>query len=482
MLLQTLLYTVQQYKLILPEMRVLVAVSGGADSLALLHALHDLSRVTSGDNKSPVLDCELYVATYNHGLRGADGAADAQFVRDMAEQWGLPVMVGAGDVQHLANIHGIGIESAARIARYAFLVEVAQQVQADVIATAHHADDQAETIMMHIIRGAGTQGLTGMAYVRDVPGHAGWRLIRPLLDVTRTQIEQYCAEHNLQPRTDATNFDMTYWRNAIRHQLMPQLRDYNPNIVSALRQLADVAATEQDYMQQQFDEVVLPRLSLSDGAVQFDSRWFHNLHPAMQRWLARWLLGRFDMDAAFHIIEALVQRLRNHHQPLVTIDGLPVSLQVMTCGDEVVVMRMGAIHPVATAYWHMKSGEVIAVAVPGDVVVVPDDGYASWRMQVRLHHDERVDARLAMPPDAQVQLRTRQPGDTVQPLGMGGRSRKLKSWMIDRKIPQSLRDTIPLLVVDGQIAAIILKGDWMIADPFAVHADSARVVYFALYG
>src|SRR5262249_43267249 len=148
--------------------------------------------------------------------RGQAGAEDAKFVVEMANSWGVPVTMGQIDVAKLAQEQRTGIEAAARLARYQFLAKVAHEVSALRIAVAHHADDQAETVLMHLIRGSGIRGLSGMAWSAPVPDHPDLTLIRPSLAVTRAQIEAYCAENSLIPRQDATNTDISLLRNRLR--------------------------------------------------------------------------------------------------------------------------------------------------------------------------------------------------------------------------------------------------------------------------
>ncbi|MBZ0278007.1 MAG: tRNA lysidine(34) synthetase TilS, partial [Anaerolineae bacterium] len=234
---QKFFQTIQKHNLIPPHTMIVVAVSGGADSLALLHLLRDIRKR---------LRCDLHVATLDHGLRGEAGAADARFVAETAASWGLPVTVGQVSVPALMSQTGQGLEAAARRARYAFLAQTAQTTGAAVIASAHHADDQAETILLHLLRGAGLNGLRGMAYRAPVPGYPHLTLIRPLLNVTRTEIDSYCREHGLVPREDASNQDVAMLRNRIRAEVLPRLRTINPQIAQALISLADNAAVDQD--------------------------------------------------------------------------------------------------------------------------------------------------------------------------------------------------------------------------------------------
>ncbi len=207
---------------VLQGRRVIVGVSGGADSLCLLHLLH---------RAAAALNVTLYVATLDHGLRGQAGAEDAAFVEQIAQAWGLPVRRERQDVVALAREHGLGIEDAARRARYTFLARAAQEAGAAVIAVAHNADDQAETVLMRVIRGSGLAGLRGMLPLSPLsadhllpgaPPVEGLLLARPLLDVPRADIDAYCAAHDLHPRQYATNYEQSKMPTRGRHTVCPK--------------------------------------------------------------------------------------------------------------------------------------------------------------------------------------------------------------------------------------------------------------------
>lgn len=211
--------------------RVLVAVSGGADSVALLRGLLDLREE---------LSLELFVAHLNHQLRGTEADADANWVAELGKRFHLPTLVEGCDVARLAEEKRVGIEEAARDARYAFLPRVAQQCACPEIALAHTADDQAETVLHHLLRGTGLAGLRGIPITRVLP--SGIRLVRPLRNVSRSTVEAYLQEVGQEYRVDHTNTDASYTRNRLRHELLPLLtRDYQPRLGEVLGRLGQQA-------------------------------------------------------------------------------------------------------------------------------------------------------------------------------------------------------------------------------------------------
>lgn len=216
------------------EVRVVVAVSGGADSVALLHGLATLRAITK------ITTGGLWVAHFNHGLRGEESSADAHFVKQLAEAWQLPFCLGEAAVGRLKTTGQDGIEAAARTARYNFLQQTAAELGARFVATAHTRDDQVETILHRLLRGTGLAGLVGIPRVRRLSEMA--TLLRPLLGFSRSEIEGYLTAVGQSYRTDATNAELIFTRNKIRHALLPHLRsEFNPRVDEALLRLAGQA-------------------------------------------------------------------------------------------------------------------------------------------------------------------------------------------------------------------------------------------------
>jgi tRNA(Ile)-lysidine synthase len=227
---------------------LLVAASGGADSTALVRALRNLKRETGRGR--------LVVAHCNHGLRGAESDADEAFVRALADELGLDAIVHKADVAATAGERGDGIEEAARAVRYRFFEDVAGRVGARYIATAHTLDDQAETILLRILRGTGIAGLGGISKVRGVAGNTVG-LVRPMLTLRRADVLEYLESLGQTYRDDSSNVDRSFTRNRVRHDLLPQLaRDYNPRVIEALANLATQAEEMQAALRPMIDAVL----------------------------------------------------------------------------------------------------------------------------------------------------------------------------------------------------------------------------------
>lgn len=269
--------------------RLLVAVSGGPDSLSLLHALHTL--------KSELGLADLQAAHLDHGLRGEASAADAAFVQTFCDERGIPCHQGQADVAALAHQRKISKQAAARAARYGFLDAAAEPIHANKIATAHTQDDQAETILLNILRGTGLDGLRG------IPVRRG-RYIRPLLGVSRADVLAYCETHGLTPRLDASNLTTHYTRNRLRLELLPQIeRDYNPAVRDALLRLSEIAARDADYLRAQAT-ATLPEVTLASDAacLVLDCAKLRRLHPSLLRHVLRaaFLLSRGTLEGIAH--------------------------------------------------------------------------------------------------------------------------------------------------------------------------------------
>ena len=247
--------------------KVLIAVSGGADSLALAELLIN-SRRRFG--------LELCIAHFEHGLRGQASIDDAAFVKTFAESHDIEFAGGSGDVKTFAAENKISVETAARTLRYEFLSKAKRDFNCDAITLAHHADDQAETILFRLLRGATSTGLSAMKF-RTLSEYG--LLIRPLLRFRKAELEDFCRSRNLSPRLDATNVETDATRNKIRLELIPTLKEFNPALVETLCRLSEVTAEESDFITAQADKI-FPAVVKDNSIVRAE---FLKLHPAIQR-------------------------------------------------------------------------------------------------------------------------------------------------------------------------------------------------------
>ncbi len=436
---------------------VVVGVSGGPDSLALLHILRELA---------PDLAVQLHVAHLNHQLRGEDSEADAAFVANHARGMGLPATIEARPVAQYAREHHLSPEEAARIVRYGFLGEVASRSRAHTVAVGHNADDQVETVLMHLIRGAGLAGLRGMTYQTQLPhSELSISLVRPLLDVTRAEIEAYCREHDLKPRFDLSNLDTTVFRNRLRHEVIPYLERLNPNLREVLRHGAMAIADDYRYLHAETEKVFAQVARSIDGAPGaanlaswvFDREEWSALPASLQRATLREAVRRLRQglrninwahieDARRVVIEKGVGAEATLPQGLVLIVGydeftigetVPLPDMPLMHGDPV-ELPMGATVELPGTAWHVKVDEEKELGAAHD----EGERTPENRWRTRLDAGKIHGALL---------LRTRRPGERFEPSNMGGRHKSLHEFMIDEKIPRHIRDFLPILADDEKI-------------------------------
>lgn len=418
--------------------------------MALLHVM---------DRLKEELGIDLHAASLDHGIRAQAGRQDLDFVERLATRWNIPVTVDQADVPQLAREWGIGVEEAARRARYAFLARVAREQGSKCVATGHHALDQAETILMNIVRGSGTPGLRGMRLVSEVPDHAGMRLVRPLLRLTKDDLMAYCLRHRLPFRNDASNDDTGYRRNFVRHEIISRLQSLNPNLLDAFDRLAETAAVDEDFIALRFDEAVMPMLSVSAERWSIGKDDFAALHPSLQRRLLRRAIGGISREPAT-LSHALTLDLLAWAQGANSGDLRDVNAvaQMRMDYDELHIERKDA--QVAYDWYRLipaDTDEPIRAGAP-----LRYHGLAVCLSTERL--SRRDSDSLLLPRSLELRLRTRRPGDRFKPKGMGGRSRKIKEWMIDRKIPRDIRSRIPMVCADGAVIAICVGPIWHLAD------------------
>jgi tRNA(Ile)-lysidine synthase len=454
--------TVERHALFGPGARILVALSGGADSVALVHVLRDLER----DGSFTVAG----LGHFNHQLRDA-ADADEAFCREMAERLSLPLDVGREDIRAIAKAQRRSIEDAARLARYAFLNEAADRVRADVIAVAHSRDDQAETFLLRLMRGAGPRGLAG---IRPRVG----RVVRPFLDVSRAAIREYVAERGLEFREDATNRDVAIPRNRVRHELIPYLqREFSPGIVDALAREAALARDDEDRLQAEAIDLastIVLRSSHRDRSVEVDIAGLTSLHPALASRVARIALANLagERFVGFEHVEAVLDLARSG------ADGAAVSLpgqQAMRRGQRLVLRAAGSRRPARSE----PANEFrFPLSIPGEVIL-DKQGWTitAARLQGDLEGALRARGDVVGVSIASLRLplwvRNRRPGDRFKPLGLGG-EKKLQDFLVDRKVARETRDDLPL-VVDESDRIVWVVGQ-SVGEDFRVTEPSRGVI------
>ena len=475
---------------------VVVAVSGGADSLALLHGLHALRSQ---------LNCQLHVAHLNHCLR-PDADADADFVCQHAAHLEVPCIIQRVEVPLLIKEWKLSVETGARRARYQFYEEVCTQIGATKVALGHHQDDTAETILMNLIRGSGSTGLKGISPVRDVRlfGAAcrfpklAVKSIRPLAGFTRQQIEAFLTSKGLVPRHDSTNTDTYYFRNRIRHELIPRLEsDYNPNIKVGLSRTANVLGAESEYLDTVAQEALetcrvenpdkIKTLTALESVV-LDRAKFRQFHIAVQRRILR--QSFFEMlrcigDLYFVHCEAMLSLVEGDTPNAVL--ALPNGLQFRRVYEHLIFevnVDSRSPHPVETesfAYPLAVPGETFVPAVNAEVIAelgdmrphemstLPDGKFEAIfdYEKLRKAFADRFSKKNPFT------VRNRRHGDRFQPYGMRG-TKKIKDFLIDAKAPRYERDRIPILVCGDEILWVV---GHTTSEPFKIQPSTRQYLY-----
>jgi tRNA(Ile)-lysidine synthase len=434
------------------DVPILVGVSGGADSLALLFGLE-------------ALGYPLVIAHVDHALR-PESRAEADFVQNIAASQGWPFFRQRIDVGEFAQNERLSIEEAAREVRYRFLFEQARQHRCQAVAVGHHADDQVETVLMHLLRGAALSGLRGMAFRRLMPQwDAHIPLVRPLLGFWREEIEAYVNSLSLTPCVDRSNLDTTFYRNRLRQELIPELETYNPRLKAVIWRMADVLNEEANWMDQLslqgYQECL--RKEAKDW-IEIELSHFLQQPKALQRRVLRHAIEKLRPDLRDIGFDAINRGLNfacgaNSGDQI----DLIARLNLVVVGDVLIIKTWSAELPdfnlpllTEPSYhamldigkhvklrhgWRLEAEilEEISAALLKDVKNIPTD--EAW-----LDYDH-----VTMP----VMVRGSAEGERFQPLGMGGHSQSLQDLFVNQKVPAHLRPFWPLVVSEGQIAWVV---------------------------
>ena len=455
--------------------RIVAAVSGGQDSLALLDALF----AVRAD-----LKLELACAHFDHRLRGADSDADAEFVREFCETLGIECLLGTAD-RPPDSTDGRWSEEAARDARYAFLVGVNERLGADAVVLGHTATDQAETVLMNIVRGSGLPGLSGMRDdTRRRSDGGSVRLIRPLLSVPRKTTADYCRALALSPRIDATNDGVEFARNRVRNTVIPLLRTFNPEVEDALIRLAENAGQAMRFVEAEADLVHADLVAESEGGATIDGG-AADLHPSVLAVVIRRAICglRGDLrDVRQGHVDQVAELLAG---PAGRSADLPGGIRARSLPDGVILRRGDAARPppltgeypvtvpgeTAMPGWTIEASVVgraegnggpgsspaaFPIASPvSSPIASPVSSIGSSPASstaVRLH--------LALT-EGRMWVRGWRPGDRIRPLGMAG-TKKVQDLFVDDKVPRDERASTPVVVCERGIVWVVgsRQADW----------------------
>ncbi len=426
------------HNMLSPGDRVIVSVSGGPDSVALLHILH---------HTGPELGVSLHVFHLDHGLRGEASAEDALYVRELADRLGLPsTIVGLGP-EVIKRLRG-SVQATARAIRQAEIRKIALRIGANKVAVGHNLEDQAETVLMRLLRGTGLRGLSGIYPTRAI---SGLTYIRPLLETPRKEIERYCHEHELSPRIDASNSKSDYARNRIRLELLPELaRKYNPAITVQLSQLAAVLREEDQLLDSLTDAAWARCVAPGEGGegVALVGHVLLSEPLALARRVVRRAIREvagpeadLGLSAVSQVLEAAGRQQGTHR--LTLPGGVRVHVEYGICRFSL----EAPLSPIETepTEWPVATEGVTEIPELGLRVESAPGPEAQGPFEVALDA-EKLPGPLA--------IRFRRPGDRMWLTGMDG-SKKLQDILVDAKVPRRLRDRLPLLVSGDDVVWVI---------------------------
>lgn len=454
-MIKKVLKTIEDNKMFDKGDKVIVAVSGGPDSTCLLKVLYDLR-----EN----LGIYISVAHLNHCLRGKEADKDEEYVKQFCCKLNIDFYSKKVDVNSLAKKRGISSEMAGRSARYEFFQEIREQIQGSKIAIAHNANDQAETILMRIMRGTGLTGLMGISPVRD-------RIyVRPLIKVTRDEIEEYCIKNELNPKIDATNFESIYGRNKVRLEIIPYIKEkFNTDIVMTLNRLSDTLRVDNEYL----ESISLEKYKLyckeKEKKVTINKEAFSQPEAILTR-IIRLSISyvnestyNFEKKHIFDIID-----IQKYHSTG-TVLSLPSGIEAYNNYGNIDLYSSKELTSKDITEYELEIGKTNAI--------VNDKIKVTFRI---LNSDEAINLKKNKfikyfsydNMKGKITLRYRRDGDRFNPIGMSG-TKKIKDIFMDMKIEKELRDKIPLICFDSEIAWIT---GYMVSDKYKVKEDTKTIL------
>jgi tRNA(Ile)-lysidine synthase len=428
--------------------KIVVAVSGGADSISLIQILHNV-RTTLG--------VELHVAHLDHGLRGKASLEDADFVRTRAAELGLQATIESRDVKTYRKQNHLSLEEAAREVRYKFLEEVVIAVGGASVAVAHTSNDHVETLTLHLLRGTGLTGLVGLKeksilqYKRVGP----LPIIRPLLCISRADVEQYCRDLNLEFRTDSTNESLSITRNRIRHKLLPRLRaEFNPRIDEALDRLSRLASDDVNFINSEASKAVTSVVRAEGDKIRIERPGFLASHPALKRAVLRQALASVlgspkDIEAT-HIEEMLALAAGEAGRSI----DLPGGIKFSSGYQELMLGRNlpdDILFPVLEGEYKLNLPGVTDIPGWRIVASIDENESALSTDSGKGNFSQVFDFDLT---GENISVRPRKSGDRFQPLGMDA-EKSVKDFFIDAKVPRPWRSRVPIVVNPSQVVWVV---------------------------
>lgn len=455
MIFDKVLSTINKHNLIQKGDKIVLGLSGGPDSVCLLHVLNRLKKD---------FNIEIYAAHLNHQIRGIEAQKDALYVSKLCEDMGIIFFVKSINVPKYCENEGLSLEEGARKLRYEMFYEIKDKIKANKIAIGHNLNDQAETVMMRIMRGTGLKGLKGIDYIRDNC------IIRPILDVERNEIEEYCEAYNLNPRIDKTNLENIYTRNKIRLDLLPYMKDnFNSNVIESIVRMSNSLKSDNDYIEKEAEAKFREVSNIKEkGFVEINLDDFACLHDAIKvrvlRNSIKHILGDTNFVDQRHIEDIMSLEDNSKVNKMLT---LPRNIFVYRKKDSIILTNEEIVNEEIEFYYNVPSNGFIKIKELKQIIetqVMSIDRYKSMKLD---NSSKGFDFNKVK---GGIVIRSRRQGDKIK-LAMG--SKKVKDLFIDLKIPREERCKIPI-ITDSE--GIICVGDYKISENYKIDENTKEVL------
>ena len=454
MIFEKVLSTINKHELIQNGDKIVVGLSGGPDSVCLLHILSRLK---------DKFDLEIYAAHLNHQIRGIEAQKDAFYISKLCEEMGITFFIKSINVPEYCEKNGVSIEEGARKLRYEMFYEVKNNTRANKIAIGHNLNDQAETILMRIMRGTGLQGLKGIEYIRDGV------IIRPILDIERSDIEKYCEQNNLNPRIDKTNLESIYTRNKIRLELIPYMKDnFNSNIIESIARMGNSLRSDNDYIENEslikFKEVS----NINDDSVEINLSSYINLHNSIKVRILRnsikHILGDTNFIDQRHIDDIIDLEDESKIDKVI---NLPRGIFVYRKKNSIILTNKEIVIEEIEFCYNIPSNGFIKIKEIDTIIetqVVSINKYKTSKSDksCKWFDFNKIKGGIV--------VRNRRSGDKIK---LSGGSKKVKDLFIDIKIPKEDRCKIPI-IADSQ--GILSVGDFRNSEDYKIDEKTKEVL------
>jgi len=456
MVFEKVMNTIRNHNLIEKGDKIVLGISGGPDSVCLLHVLNRLKEE---------LDIEIYAAHLNHQIRGLEAQRDALFVSQLCKELGIIFFVKSIDVPKYCEEKGMSLEDGARKLRYEMFYEIKEKTKSDKIAIGHNMNDQAETILMRIMRGTGLKGLRGIEYKRD------GCLIRPILDLSRDEIEQYCEKYDLNPRIDQTNLESIYTRNKIRLELLPYMRDnFNPNIIESIVRMSKNLKNDSDFIDNEVQKVFNDILENgeNENCIEISMPIYTKLHNAIKSRVIRYgvkkILGDTNFIDQVHIDDVMSLESNSKIDKMII---LPRGMFAYRKKDSIILSDKELVTEEIEFCYNIPYNGFIKIKEINKVVqteIISIDRYKSMRLG---KNSKGFDFNKVK---GGVVIRNREQGDKIK-LAVG--SKKIKDLFIDLKIPKEERCRIPIVLDE---VGVMCVGDYRLSEDYKIDENTREVL------